>query len=79
MIVTDPPTGPDDDESDEMTGVGVSTVKLAALLCNPPTATTTFPFPVLALVGTVSAMLVFVQLETSARAPLTDTELVPWL
>src|SRR5260370_5519939 len=53
------------------------TVNCTPLLATPPTVTTTFP--VVAPVGTFTAMLVEVQVETAAAVPLKVTALAPWL
>ena len=53
-------------------------MKLAPLLANPPTVTTTFP--VVAPVGTFTVILVALQAEAvAADVPLKVTVLVPWL
>jgi hypothetical protein len=54
---------------------GTTTVKFTALLAIPPTVTTTLP--VVAPVGTGTAMLVAVQLVGVATIPLNATVLVP--
>jgi hypothetical protein len=71
-IVIGVPTGPEAGERLEMVGV---TVKLDPLLATPPTVTTTLP--VVAPLGTVTAMLVAPQLVTVAVAPAKVTVLPP--
>jgi len=51
------------------------TVKTTPLLATPPTFTTTFPL--VAPVGTVTPMLVALQLVTGAAVPLNVTVLLP--
>jgi len=58
-----------------MLGAGVVTVKLTPLLAAPPTVTTTFP--VVAPLGTATAMLVALQLVGVPAVPLNVTVLVP--
>jgi hypothetical protein len=58
-----------------MLGGGTVTVKLTPLLATPPTVTTTFP--VVAPVGTGTAMLVALQLVGVPAVPLNVTVLVP--
>src|SRR5260370_24405496 len=58
-----------------MFGAGVLTVKLALLLAIPPTVTTTLPL--VAPLGTVTAMLVAFQFAGVALVPLNVTVLVP--
>jgi hypothetical protein len=70
VIVTAVPTTPDVGERLVMLGAG-TTVKLDPLLFTPLANTTTFP--VVALPGTVTAMLVPVQLATVAAVPLNLT------
>jgi hypothetical protein len=60
-----------------MLGAGTMTVKATPLLATPPTVTTTFPVD--APVGTVTTMLVALQLVTVAAVPLNLTVLVPWV
>lgn len=73
LIVTDVPTAPDVGLSEAM--LGSRTVKLAPLLASPLTVTTTLP--VVAPLGTGTAMLVSLQLVGVAAALLKVTELVP--
>jgi hypothetical protein len=56
-------------------GAAVVTVKLTPLLAAPPTVTTTFP--VVAPLGTATAMLVALQLVGVPAVPLNVTVLVP--
>ncbi len=56
-------------------GLGPETVKLTALLARPPKVTTTFP--VVAPVGTGTAMLVALHEVGVAAVPLNVTVLVP--
>jgi hypothetical protein len=58
-----------------MFGMGTVTLKFTGLLCWPPTATTTFP--VVAVKGTETSMLVLLQFVTVARVSLKVTALVP--
>ena len=74
VIVTDLPTAPEMGDKLLMFGVG-STVKLAPLLAIPFTVTTTFP--VIAPLGTSTAMDVALQLVGVAAVPLNVTVLVP--
>ena len=74
VMVTDAPTAPDVIDKLEMCGV---TVKLFALLATPETVTITFP--VVAADGTVTAMLVALQLVAVAVVPLNVTVLEPWV
>jgi hypothetical protein len=76
QIPTVVPTCPEGGDRLVMDGGG-TTVKLAPLLLNPPAVTTTFP--VVAPLGTVTAMLVWLQLVTAAATPLNVTVLVPWI
>jgi len=78
-IVTAAPTGPEVTERLVMLGVDdVVTVNVTPLLATPPTFTTTFP--VVAPLGTVTAMPVALQLDAApAPVPLNVTVLVPWL
>jgi hypothetical protein len=55
--------------------LGVDTAKIQPLLSEPPTVTTTFP--VVAPVGTGTAMLLSLQLVGVAVVPLKVTVLVP--
>jgi len=73
-IVTDIPTVPEFGVKLVMLG-GTTTVKFTALLARPPTVTTTLP--VVAPVGTGTAMLVAVQLVGVAVVPLNVTVLDP--
>jgi len=73
-IVIDVPTGPDMGLRPVMLG-GILTVKFTPLLATPPTVTTTLP--VVAPVGTGTAMLVALQLVGVAAVPLKVTVLVP--
>jgi hypothetical protein len=57
--------------------VQVATVKDDPLLACPPTVTTTFP--VIAPTGTVTTMLVALQLDAVAAVPLKATVLLPWV
>ena len=72
VIVTEVPTGPDVVERLVMWGV---TVKLTPLLAAPDAFTTTFP--VVAALGTVTAMLVALHVVTVAPVPLNVTVPVP--
>src|SRR5271168_4045769 len=72
VMVTDAPTAPDEIERLAMCGV---TVKLFPLLATPEAFTTTFP--VVAALGTVTAMLVALHVVTVAVVPLKVTEPVP--
>ena len=72
VIVTDAPTAPDVGERLVMCGV---TVKLFPLLAVPDTVTTTLP--VVAALGTVTAMLVALHVVTVAPVPLNATVLLP--
>jgi hypothetical protein len=74
VIVTDAPTGPEIGLRALIAGVGI-TVKLAPLLATPLAVTTTLP--VVAPLGTVTVMLVALQLVTVAGVPLNFTVLVP--
>jgi hypothetical protein len=75
-MVTAAPTAPVFRERLVMLGVG-KTVKLFPLLAAPDTVTTTFP--VVAPLGTVTAMLLALQLVTVAVVPLNLTVLLPWV
>ncbi len=69
------PTGPEASDSFEMLG---NTVKGTPLLATPLTVTTTFP--VVAPLGTFTAMLPSLQLETApVLVPLKATVLLPWV
>src|SRR5437879_1541470 len=74
MIVTEVPTCPEEGFRPVMLGGGM-TVKATPLLATPPTVTTTLP--VVALLGTGTAMLVAPQLVGVAAVPLNVTVLVP--
>ncbi len=76
VIVTDVPTGPEVGERLVMFGVG-STVKFTPFVFTPLAFTTTFP--VVAPVGTVTAMLVALHVPTVAVVPLKLTVPVPWV
>ena len=73
-MATDVPTVPELGVKLVMLG-GTTTVKFTALLARPPTVTTTLP--VVAPVGTGTAMLVALQLVGVAVVPLKVTVLVP--
>ncbi len=75
-IVTDVPTVPEFGAKLVMLG-GTRTVKLTPLLDTPATVTTTLP--VVALVGTGTAMPVALQLVGIAVVPLNVTALDPWV
>jgi hypothetical protein len=75
LIVTAAPTAPVFGVKLVMLGAGTVTVKLTALLAWPPTVTTTLP--VVAPEGTVTPMLVALQLVAVADVPLNVTVLVP--
>src|SRR5580700_6640804 len=74
-IVTDAPASPEVGFRLVMLGPADVTVKLTPLLATPPTVTTTFP--VVAPVGTITTMLVALQLVGVAAVPLNVTVLVP--
>ncbi len=74
VMVTMPPTGPEVGLMPVILGGGV-TLKGTPLLTTTPTVTTTLP--VVAPVGTVTAMLDALQLEAVARVPLNVTVLEP--
>lgn len=74
-IVTDAPANPEVGFRLAMLGAGIVTVKLAPALATPPAVTMTLP--VVAPVGTVTTMLVVLQLVAVAAAPLNATVLVP--
>jgi len=71
VIVTLAPTNPDVGFKLVMLGAGAVTVKVLPLLAAPPTVTTTVP--VVAPVGTVTTMLVALQLVAVAAVPLNVT------
>jgi hypothetical protein len=75
-IVTGIPIGPEIGERLVIAGVGI-TVKLTPLLATPPAVTTTFP--VVAGPGTVTRMLLMLQLVAVACVPLKVTVLAHWL
>jgi|ERR1017187_1803330 hypothetical protein len=72
VIVTDVPIGPE--VTDRLVMLG-KTVNVTPLLATPPTVTTTVP--VVAPLGTGTAMLVAVQLVGVPDVPLNFTVLVP--
>ena len=74
-MMTEAPTSPDVGLRLVMLGGGTVTVKVTPLLAVPPTVTTTLP--VIAPVGTGTAMLVALQLVGVATVPLKVTVLVP--
>lgn len=73
-MITLVPMGPDVGLIFEIAGGGV-TVKVRPLLATPLTVTTTLP--VVAPAGTVTLMLLAVQLEAVASVPLNVTVLFP--
>lgn len=75
-IVTGIPTGPEIGERLVIEGVGI-TVKFTPLLGTPPTVATTFPL--VAPLGTITPMLLTLQLTTEAAVPLNVTVLDHWL
>jgi hypothetical protein len=79
IIVTDVPTAPEVGERLMMVGAATSesTLKLTLLLATPDTVTTTGP--VVAPFGTVTVMLVVLQLVTEAIVPLNVIVLEPWM
>jgi hypothetical protein len=78
LMVTEVPTGPEVGDRPLIVGAGTETAKLAPLLASPPTVTTTFP--VVAPLGTLTAMLVALQaVAVPAEVPLNVTVLFPWL
>jgi hypothetical protein len=77
IIVVAVPGGPDEGETDVMTGGGGPTVNTTPLLATPPTVTTTFPE--VAPVGTCVTILDALQVVTVATLPLKVTVLVPWV
>src|SRR5258708_31323972 len=74
-MVTEAPTSPDVGLRVVMLGGGTVTLNVTPLLAVPPTATTTLP--VVAPIGTGTAMLVALQLVGVAVVPLNVTVLVP--
>jgi len=72
VMVTAVPAGP---FSGDMLAISGPTVKFTPLLACPPTVTTIWP--VVAALGTVTAMLLALQLLAVAAAPLKVTVLVP--
>ena len=77
MVVITVPTAPEVGLRLVMVGEEGLTVKLIALLANPPTMTTMLP--VVAPLGTGATMLVALQLVGAATVPLKVTVLLPWL
>jgi hypothetical protein len=75
LIVTGLPANPDAGFRLVMLGPAAVTAKVTPLLAAPPTVTTTFP--VVAPAGTVTPMLVALQLVGVAAVPLNCTVLVP--
>ena len=75
VITTDEPTAPEVGFSVVIVGAGVVTVKVTPLLACVPTVTTTLP--VVAPLGTVTAMLVLLHEVTAAVVPSNLTVLVP--
>jgi hypothetical protein len=74
VMVMDPPIGPEPAlRLASMAGI----TKLVTLLATPDTVTTTLP--VVAPAGTVTTMLVALQLVTVAASPLKVIVLVPWV
>ena len=76
VIVTDVPTGPEVGDRLVIDGA-VVTVNDTPLLATPPTVTTTLP--VVAPLGTGTAIDVALQLVGVALVPLNFTSLVPWV
>jgi hypothetical protein len=77
-MVTGEPTSPEVTERLVIAGVGTTViVKFTPLLLRPPTVTTTLP--VVAPLGTVTPILVALQLVTAAGVPLKVTVLPFWL
>jgi uncharacterized protein YjeT (DUF2065 family) len=74
-MITEAPTSPDAGFRLVILGPGAVTVKLTPLLAAPPIVTTTLP--VMAPAGTVTPMLVELQLVEVAIIPLNLTVLVP--
>jgi hypothetical protein len=74
VIVTDAPTGPEIGLRVLIAGVGI-TVKLIPLLATPLAVTTTLP--VVAPLGTVTVMLLALQLVAVAVVPLNVTAPLP--
>jgi hypothetical protein len=77
VIVTDVPGEPEVALKLVMDGGGKMTEKLTPLLAIPPTVTTTGPL--VAPLGTVTAMLLELHVATDAGVPLNVTVLVPWV
>src|SRR5262249_58297289 len=75
VIVTGEPTVPEVGLRVLIVGAEAVTVKLTPLLARPPTVTTTLP--VVAPAGTVTAMLVLLQVVAVAAVPLKVTVLLP--
>src|SRR5215831_2111190 len=75
VIVTGVPTVPEVGLRVLIVGAEAVTVKLTPLLARPPTVTTTLP--VVAPAGTVTAMLVLLQVVAVAAVPLKVTVLLP--
>jgi hypothetical protein len=76
LIVTVLPTGPDTRDRLVMLGATAAvTVNVALLLATPPTVTMTLP--VVAPLGTLTAILVALQLVGAATVPLNRTLLAP--
>src|SRR5215469_601202 len=75
VIVTGVPTVPEVGLRVLIVGAEAVTVKLTPLLARPPTVTTTLP--VVAPAGTVTAMLVLLQVVAVAVVPLKVTVLLP--
>jgi hypothetical protein len=75
VIVTEAPTDPEVGLRVVIVGVATVSVKFTPLLTWPPTVTTTLP--VVAPLGTVTVMLVALQLVAVAATPLNFTVLVP--
>lgn len=76
VIVTEAPGAPVVSDKLEIDGAP-TTVKFTPLLSTPLVCTTTFPVP--APDGTVTPMLVALQLDTVAEVPLNFTVPEPWL
>ena len=74
-LVTGVPTVPEVGLRVLIVGAEAVTVKLTPLLARPPTVTTTLP--VVAPAGTVTAMLVLLQVVSVAAVPLKVTVLLP--
>src|SRR6516162_4023878 len=75
VIVTEAPTDPEVGLRVVIVGAATVSVKFTPLLTWPPTVTTTLP--VVAPLGTVTVMLVALQLVAFAATPLEFTVLVP--